>query len=100
MSRAAGQDQNTLQGDFGEAWLEAVAAAGERIRLEEEGTMLVGHGAWVSLESQSSSLNRTTQAVTLPAVNTLDQPGLERMLKTYGVRRTTIVPDVDVWGKT
>ncbi|MFA1550988.1 DUF4365 domain-containing protein [Actinomadura chokoriensis] len=174
------QDQNTLQGDFGEAWLEAVAAGcgllhgrpttvdlqkadvqlvypgtdlgtyyptvnvqvkttielrrlasgdfgydldletydalrradhavgrvlavigvsgeGEMVRLHSEGTLLCGRGAWISLEGMDPSRNRTSQAIHLPAANTLDQSGLHRMLKTHGIRRSTPVPSINIW---
>lgn len=174
------QDQNTLQGDFGEAWLEAVAAGcgllhgrpstvdlqkadvqliypgselgtyyptvnvqvkttiglrrlttgdfgydldlqtydvlrrtdhavgrvlvvigvseeDENVRLHSKGTLLCGHGAWVSLEGAQRSRNRATQAIRLPAVNTLDRPGLLRMIKAHGIRRSTPVPSIDIW---
>ncbi|MCO5968691.1 DUF4365 domain-containing protein [Actinoallomurus soli] len=176
------RDQNTLQGDFGEAWLEAVAAGcgllhsrsttvdlqkadvqlvypgeelgtyyptvnvqvkttiklrqlasgvfsydldietydvlrrrdhavgrvlvvigvpeeGEHVRLHSEGTLLCGRGAWVSLEGMEPSVNKTSQAIHLPVENTLDQAGLHRMLKTHGIRRSTPVPAIDVWGQ-
>lgn len=70
---------------------------GERIRLRPDGTLLVGQGAWVSLEGYPPSRNRRTQTVRLPAANTLDRAGLERMLKEVGVRRSTPVQDVDPW---
>lgn len=73
---------------------------GDRVRLVESGTLLVGRGAWVSLEGLGASTNTTSQAVKLPMSNTLDRPGLERMLKAYGVRSSTPVPQVDVWGKS
>ncbi|MFB4306570.1 DUF4365 domain-containing protein [Actinomadura sp. GTD37] len=174
------RDQNTLQGDFGEAWLEAVAAGcgllhgrpttvdlqkadvqlvypgtdlgtyyptvnvqvkttiglrqltsgdfghdldletydalrrtdhavgrvlavigvpgeGENVRLHGEGTLLCGRGAWISLEGMAPSKNTTSQAIRLPAANTLDRPGLHRMLKTHGIRRSTPVPSINVW---
>ncbi|NVI90589.1 DUF4365 domain-containing protein [Actinomadura sp. BRA 177] len=176
------QDQNTLQGDFGEAWLEAVAAGcgllhgrpttvdlqkadvqlvypgtelgtyyptvnvqvkttielrqltsgdfrydldletydalrridhavgrvlavigvfgeGENVRLHSEGTLLCGRGSWISLEGMEPSRNGTSQAIHLPLANTLDRPGLHRMLKTHGVRRSTPVPPIDAWGR-
>lgn len=71
---------------------------GENIRLRPDGTLLVGRGAWVSLEGRPPSDNRRTQTVHLPAANTLDRAGLERMLKEIGVRRSTPVQDVDPWG--
>jgi Domain of unknown function (DUF4365) len=77
-----------------------VSADGENVRLEPDGTLLVGHGAWVSLEGSPPSNNVSTVAVPLPAANTLDQSGLHLMLKTYGVRRSTPVPDIDVWGQS
>jgi Domain of unknown function (DUF4365) len=75
-----------------------VEAPGGCIRLNDDGTLLVGFGAWVSLEGCPPSENSTSQVVNLPESNTLDGPGLEKMLMTYGVRRTTDVPDFDAWG--
>jgi hypothetical protein len=77
-----------------------LARTGERVRLVESGTLLVGRGAWVSLEGRVASTNTTSQVVMLPMANTLDRSGLERMLKTYGVRSSTPVPPIDVWGKS
>lgn len=174
------QDQNTLQGDFGEAWLEAVAAGcgllhgrpttvdlqkadvqlvypgtdlgtyyptvnvqvkttvalrrltsgdfgydldletydalrrtdhavgrvlavigipgeGENVRLHSEGTLLCGRGSWISLEGMDPSKNKTSQAIHLPAANTLDRSGLRRLLQTHGIRRSTPVPSINVW---
>jgi hypothetical protein len=71
---------------------------GERVVLKRDGTLLVGRGAWVSLEGLPASKNVTSQVVKLPVTNTLDRPGLERMLTMYGVRSSTRVPDVDAWG--
>jgi hypothetical protein len=71
---------------------------GKRVRLHDEGTLLVGAGAWVSLEGLPASSNEATQVVRLPVGNTLDGPGLEKMLVTYGVRGTSIVPEFDPWG--
>ena len=70
---------------------------GERVRLHAEGTLLVGRGAWVSLEGAPSSSNSTSQVVYLPESNTIDGPGLNRMLRMYGVRISTPVPDVRPW---
>jgi Domain of unknown function (DUF4365) len=69
----------------------------ERVILHADGTLLVGRGAWVSLEGQSASGNTDTQVIRLPVTNTLDRSGLERMLTTYGVRSSTPVPDMDAW---
>jgi hypothetical protein len=74
-----------------------VSADGERVRLAEDGTLLVGRAAWVSLEGRDTTDNTRTKAVTLPAANTVDEPGLRRMLETYGVRRTTDLPDFNPW---
>lgn len=57
----------------------------------------MGRGAWMSLEGHPETTNKTSQVVRLPAENTLDEPGLHRMLGTYGVRRTFSVPDEDPW---
>jgi hypothetical protein len=70
---------------------------GENVRLDPDGTLLIGHGAWVSLEGMPRSVNQATQVVHLPRANTLDKSGLLGMLKTYGTRRSTPVPDVDAW---
>lgn len=75
-----------------------VAPDGERVRLHDEGTLLVGRGAWTSLEGAPASTNSTSQVVTLPASNTLDASGLDQMLKTFGVRTSSIVPKFDAWG--
>ncbi|MFF5110503.1 DUF4365 domain-containing protein [Streptosporangium sp. NPDC000509] len=75
-----------------------VAEGGENVRLHADGTLLVGRGAWVSLEGMPASDNTKTQVVRLPAAHTLDRRGLHLMLSTYGVRRSTPVPDVDAWG--
>jgi hypothetical protein len=74
-----------------------LAREGAKVRLHEEGTLLVGRGAWVSLERYPPTGNTTSQVIKLPAANTLDEPGLYRMLRTYGVRRSSPVPDVDTW---
>jgi hypothetical protein len=68
-----------------------------RVRLTDEGTLLLGRGAWVSLEGMSPSPNRTSQVVKLPVANTLDHDGIKRMLTQYGVRSSTPVPDIDLW---
>lgn len=71
--------------------------AGSRVRLHDDGTLLIGRGAWVSLEGLPQSSNRTKQVVKLPAVNTIDPLGLERMLTEYGVRSTDPVPAIVLW---
>jgi hypothetical protein len=70
---------------------------GPRVRLHDDGTLLLGHGAWVSLEGHPPTTNATTQVVRLPAANALDENGLYRMLSTYGIRRSLPVPDEDLW---
>jgi hypothetical protein len=72
-------------------------ADGPRIRLHQEGTLLIGRGAWVSLEGHPPTSNTTSQVIRLPARNSLDEPGLHRMLGTYGVRTTFKVADFDPW---
>jgi hypothetical protein len=74
-----------------------VSRDGKNVRLHADGTLLVGRGAWVSLEGLPESDNAKTQAVRLPSANTLDPPGLRMMLRSHGVRRSTPVPDVDAW---
>ncbi|WP_460364978.1 hypothetical protein [Actinocorallia lasiicapitis] len=75
-----------------------VPADGEQVRLADGGTLLVGQGAWVSLEGMPASANTESQAILLPVSNTLDRLGLERMLGHYGVRTSTPVSEFDVWG--
>lgn len=70
---------------------------GSRVRLHPDGTLLVGSSGWVSLEGYPATSNTASQVLLLPAANTLDEPGLHRMLTTYGVSRSTPVPDVDPW---
>jgi hypothetical protein len=70
---------------------------GSRVRLDPDGTLLIGYGAWLSLEGYPPSGNTTSQVIRLPASNTLDGPGLDQMLRTYGVPRSTPVPDIDPW---
>lgn len=72
-------------------------AAGPRIRLHQEGTLLVGRGAWVSLEGRPPTSNTKSQVIQLPAQNTHDEPGLRSMLGIYGVRRTSKAADFDPW---
>jgi hypothetical protein len=75
-------------------------ADGPRVRLDEDGTLLVGRGAWVSLEGYPPTTNTVKQVVRLPPENTLDENGLYRMLSTYGIRRPFPVPDADTWAET
>jgi len=70
---------------------------GERFLLTEAGTLLHGHGFWVSLEGLPAKPNKSTVAVRLPKANRLDPEGLHRMVKTHGVRRSPNVPDIDPW---
>jgi len=51
----------------------------------------------VFLEGAPPTGNTSTIVVRLPLCNTLDRGGLYTMLKTCGVRRSTPVPDFDVW---
>lgn len=74
-----------------------VSDPGARVRLEADGTLLVGYGAWRSLEGETATSNTDSIAVTLPVANTLDGVGMRRMLTDFGVRSTTPVPDVDPW---
>jgi hypothetical protein len=75
----------------------SLAREGGRVRLHEDGTLLIGRGAWVSLEGYPPTENTTSQVIKLPAANTLDEPGLNAMLSTCGVRVSSSVPDVDNW---
>jgi hypothetical protein len=73
---------------------------GERVRIEDEGTVMVGRGAWVSLEGEAETQNAQSVAVHLPASNTLDCEGLQEMLRLYGVRSSTPVPTFDPWDES
>lgn len=71
----------------------------EKVRVDEQGTTLVGRGLWTSLEEAPPTRNTESVVVKLSVKNTLDAEGLRRMLETYGVGRTTEVPDVDIWAE-
>ena len=70
---------------------------GSRIRLQDNGTLLIGQGAWVSLEGMPETENTSEKVVKLPVANTIDEAGLEHMLAEYGVRSSARVPSVDLW---
>ena len=74
-----------------------LSSDGSKVDFTPDGTLLVGCGAWLSLEGYPASDNATSQVVRLPASNTLDVPGLYRLLRTYGVSRSTPVPDTNLW---
>lgn len=74
-----------------------VSGDGERVRTHRDGTLLVGEGAWVSLEGAAASGNARSKAVRLPGGNTLDEEGLMRMIRMHGVRSSTRVPEYDIW---
>lgn len=71
---------------------------GETLRLMPDGTLLVGQTSWTSIEGAPGSPNKATQVVYLPKANVLDPEGLRAMLTTYGVPRSSLVPEVDEWG--
>lgn len=75
-----------------------LSADGETLRMEPDGTLLVGRTAWVSLENEVASSNDTQQVVYLPKDNLLDPEGLRVMLTNYGVPRSSQVPEIDPWG--
>ena len=70
---------------------------GERVRMTDDGTLLVGTAAWVSLEGCPPSTNESKKTVYLPVANSVDGPGLRRMLEEFGVRLSTPVPDFNAW---
>lgn len=70
---------------------------GDRVRLEDDGTLLVGRAAWVSLEGEPASDNVAAVSVRVPLANTLDDTGLRRLLEEFGVPRSTPVPSIDPW---
>jgi hypothetical protein len=74
-----------------------LSPGGERFRLEDEGTLLIGRGLWVSLEGMGPTANTSTIAVKLPLGNQVDEPGLLRMLEERGAKRSTVVPEEPVW---
>jgi len=69
----------------------------DRIRLTDEGTLLVGRGAWISLEGYPASNNTDTQRIKLPLVNGVDAEGLVTMLKSYGTPESTPTGPVNLW---
>ena len=73
-------------------WLER---EGDRVVVDDAGSMLVGRGAWMSLETLGATTNTDSVTVRLPLDNRLDALGLRRMLTTYGVPRSSQVPDMD-----
>ncbi|MDZ5623336.1 DUF4365 domain-containing protein [Nocardioides sp. HM23] len=76
----------------------ALSEDGETIRLMPDGTLLVGQTTWGSLEGAPESPNTSSQVVLLPKSNVLDPDGLRTMLTSFGVPRSSEVPDVDEWG--
>jgi hypothetical protein len=68
-----------------------------KVRLTDEGILLVGRAAWVSLEGHPPTSNRETVVVKLPKQNAVDPPGLQKLVELYGVRRSTPVPVIDPW---
>ena len=75
-------------------WLEK---DGDRIRLKEDGTLLVGHAAWVSLEGLNETENVASVTVKIPLANSIDDPGLRAMLEEFGRPRSTVVPARETW---
>lgn len=71
---------------------------GETLRIEPDGTLLLGRTSWVSLEDDEASENSETQVVRLPKEHVLDPHGFEKMLTEYGVPRSSKVPTIDEWG--
>ncbi|GAA4731156.1 hypothetical protein GCM10023350_13090 [Nocardioides endophyticus] len=71
---------------------------GETLRLEQDGTLLVGQTSWVSLEGLDATDSTSTQVVYLPKDQVLDPDGFQAMLSTYGVPRSSQVPEVNEWG--
>ncbi|GAB2589236.1 DUF4365 domain-containing protein [Microlunatus antarcticus] len=74
-----------------------VAEDGETTRSLTEGTLLVGQSAWVSLEGAEATKNKETCVVRLPKANTLDEAGLRKMLKTFGVPQSTVRGFEELW---
>lgn len=70
---------------------------GDRVRLTANGTLLVGRAAWVSLEGLPATGNVTTVRVSVPLANTVDCPGLMRLLELHGIPRSTRVAEVTPW---
>jgi hypothetical protein len=70
---------------------------GRRIEVEDRATHLIGRGYWLSLVGADATPNTSTVAVRLPLANRVDGPGLLQMLSDFGVRRSSIVPEVSPW---
>ncbi|WP_211319360.1 DUF4365 domain-containing protein [Quadrisphaera granulorum] len=68
-----------------------------KVRVTEDGTLLVGRAHWISLEGAPPTTNTSTVSVTLPASQAVDPEGLRRLLLQHGVRTPTPVADVDPW---
>ena len=70
---------------------------GRRVDVEEQATHLVGRGYWASLAGLDATPNTRSVAVRLPLGNKVDGPGLQKMLEEFGVRHSSIVPEVLPW---
>jgi hypothetical protein len=68
-----------------------------RVRLQDDGTLLLGRGVWTSLEGRPATTNRNSTVIELPLANTIDEEGLRAMLSAFGTRRSTIVPALNEW---
>lgn len=77
-------------------WL---ASDGDRVRIADDGTLLVGHSAWISLEGEAQ-VTQSTKTVRVPLSKTVDPTGLRRMLTEYGRQRSTEVAEVSLWPTT
>jgi Domain of unknown function (DUF4365) len=74
-----------------------VSDPSKKVVVTSDGTLLVGIARWVSLEGWPETQNKDTVAVQLPGENTVDGQGLQRMLRQYGTRQSTPVPEVVGW---
>lgn len=73
-----------------------VSEGTDRVRLIDDGTLLVGVAGWVSLAGAPPTDNTSTVAVVIPAGNRhLDVPGVRALVVQCGVRTSTPVPLVD-----
>lgn len=74
-----------------------VTKNGGHVARQKDGTLLVGHAAWVSLEELPETTNKTSVMIKVPIANTFDHDGLRRLLEEFGIPRSTPVPEINAW---
>ncbi len=75
-----------------------VSDDGDRVRLLDDGTLMVGAAGWVSLMGQTPTKNSSSVAVHIPLSNRqFDAKGVRAMVVQCGARTSTEVPSVEQW---